>query len=82
MKCIKLFLGDHEVGRAYEDRFVDMVPPNPFGITSKIWYDNSFFGIVDSDTHTFSTRFQLAIEGQYFCFSKLSLKLYACDLDE
>lgn len=79
-KCIKLFLGEHEVGRAYEGRFVNMVPANPFGINSKNWYDDSFYGVEDSDT--FEARFQRVLEGKYMCFSKPTLKLCACEVDK
>ena len=80
LKCIKLFLGEREVGRAYADRFLNMVPPNPFGINSRRWYDDCFYGIDGSDT--FAQRFKLVTENNYMCFSKPTLKLIACEVDE
>lgn len=81
VKCIKLVLGEREVGRAYEGRFVNMVPANPFGINSKSWYDNSFFGI-ERGNADFEERWKLVEGNNYFCFSKPTLKLFACEVDE
>lgn len=80
IRCIKLYMGEHEIGRAYADHFVDMMPPNPFGIKAKSFYDDSFYGVEDSDT--FEARFQRVLEGKYMCFSKPTLKLYAFEMDE
>ena len=68
VKCIKLFLGEREVGRAYADRFVNM-------------YDDSFFGI-ETGSADFEERWKLVEANNYFCFSKPTLKLYACEVDE
>ena len=81
VKCIKLFLGEREVGRACADRFVNMVPPDPFDINSKYWYDDSFFGI-ETGSADFEERWKLVEANNYFCFSKPTLKLYACEVDE
>ena len=80
VKCIKLYMGEREVGRAYEGRFVDMMPPNPFGINARSWYEDCFYGVENSGT--FEERFQRVLEGKYMCFSKPTLKLYACEVDE
>lgn len=80
MKCIKLFLGEREVGRAYEGRFVDMVSANPFGINARSWYEDCFYG-VDNDG-SFESRFQCVLEGKCMCFSKPSLIICACEVDE
>ena len=81
VKCIKLFLGEREVGRAYADRFVNMVPPGPFMPDVRQWFDDCFFHI-ESGSGDFEERWKLVEENNYFCFSKPSLKLYACESDK
>ncbi len=75
MKYIVLWLAGREIGRAYPDRFVDMLPENPFGVSAKKFYDDSFYSIANSST--FEERFQRVTEGNYMCFSKPALRLYA-----
>ncbi len=80
-KCIKLFLGEHEIGRAYEDRFQCLLEPGPFMPDIRQWYDDSFFSI-ESGSGDFEERWKLVEGNNYFCFSKPTLKLYACEVDE
>ena len=75
-KVIRMYLGEREVARITDGVFEDLVNSNhPFAPDFRVWYDECFYHL--QAEVTFEERFELAKCGQYFCFSKPSLKLVA-----
>mgnify|MGYP003293953904 CR=1 FL=1 len=69
-----MILGKKEIARITDGRFENiLVCDHQFAPDFQNWYDNCFYGI--KNAHTFEERFELAKAGQYFCYSKPSLKL-------
>lgn len=62
-------LGDKERARITDGVFTNSIScRNEFSPNFKEWYDDCFFGI--ENAQTFEERFEHALNGNYFCFTK------------
>ena len=76
LKIIKMILGEKEIARIIDGKFVNIVVCNhPFAPNFQKWYEDCFYGI--ENAQSFEVRFEFVKIGQYFCYSKPSLKLMA-----
>ena len=74
MKIIKMISGEHELARITDGVFTNTILcRHPFSPNFKEWYDDCFFGIENAET--FEQRYEHAKNGNYFCYSKPSVRL-------
>ena len=80
MKVIRMVLGETEVARITDGVFEDLLKSkHEFAPNFQNWYDDCFYGI--KGAKEFEARFEYVKIGNYFCFSKPSLKLIAQEIE-
>lgn len=80
VKMIKMMIGNKELARITDGVFTNIIPcRHEFSPDFRAWYDDCFFEI--ENAQTFEERFEHVLNGNYFCFTKPSVKLVAEEAD-